>query len=101
MFPILPALILLLMQAHAGGDRVCLPQVLDAWRIQAVARGIDREAVRQVSGVLVEQLRNEKRQLAPVESEEPKPAQIVVAEVPLPAETYAQSQRSRDGPNGF
>jgi hypothetical protein len=89
------------MQAHAGGDRVCLPQVLDAWRIQAVARGIDREAVRQVSGVLIEQLRNEKRQLAPLESSEPKPAQMFSGDVPLPAETYARAQRSRDGPNGF
>jgi len=85
------------MQAHAGAERALLPGVLDAWRVQAVVRGIDRETVKQVSGVLLRQLRKERPQVAP---EVPLQSVCVVlpADDALIDETYTSVQRSRDGP---
>lgn len=100
MFPILPALILFFMQAHAGAERAILPGVLDAWRLQAVVRGIDRETVKQVSEVILSQLRQDKPAIAPktpeVRVQPALPADDWVAD-----ETFTSVQRSRDGPCGF
>lgn len=100
MFPILPALILFLLQAHAGGDRAAMP-LLDAWRIQAVTRGIDGETVRQVSEVLLSQLRKERIEVAPRQTIKERIQIPTQPEARPMAEVHAQVQRSRDGPNGF
>ena len=100
-FPILPALILFFMQAHAGGERAFLPGVLDAWRLQAVVRGIDRETVKQVSGVILSQLRKEPTRIAPEQPERERSKAAFPPQDSSLAETYTAVQRSRDGPNGF
>lgn len=104
MFPLLPALILLLLQGHTPLERGRLPATLDALQWGVVAKQYEADGhsgkapVAQVCALL--------RLLAPrvdavpeSVSDEPVAAKIVEADSPSRlAKGFAKSERSRDGP---
>jgi len=88
------------MQAHAGGERAAVTQMLDVWRLQAVAQGMNQAAVDEVSEVILQGLTEANPSIAPVASEPEDTVELVDAEATPLAERTSRVQRSRDGPNG-
>lgn len=87
------------MQAHAGGERAEVTQMLDVWRLQAVARGIDRETPPEVSSVILHRLTQKRPTIAPEEDLSESAPVLFHAETATLSERTSEVQRSRDGPN--
>jgi hypothetical protein len=104
MFPLLPALILLLLQGHGPLERGPLPATLDALPWGAMVRQI--EADKQLGRPLSAEARALLWLMAqPKETPGPSVEALPVAQLPLPEQTparvaqgYAKSDRTRDGP---
>lgn len=104
MFPLIPALILLLLQGHAPLERAQLPAALEALPWGAMVRQIeaDQKLGRPLSAearALLWLMAQPKETPQPVLDTQPKetPRRIEPAPIRL-AQGYAKSDRTRDGP---
>ncbi len=104
MFPLIPALILLLLQGHAPLDRAQLPAALDALPWGAMVRQIeaDQKLGRPLSAearALLWLIAQPAGTSAPAVSEDPE-AEPHLPELPITRldRGYAKSDRTRDGP---